>query len=268
MVMGGRCLTIFFRAIFFRAIFFRTVFFRMLLCGGLATLIASALGCNRAVPTPVNEPLVIVPTSAAQTAVEPNNATPQNASASETATDNADELFKAMRAATAARSFRAKVEAEVDGEKNGFELEFAAPNRYRMKGPSFEFVIIGQEGYLKIDNQWQKAQRDEADTSNTFNIGNAPVFWGDAAIPKLKPHLKIKSVGTTALSGQPARLIEYEMTDALGHKGSNWSRTWVGADGLPRRTEMTGEYDGLKSKAVMTWLDYGSNLKIETPPVQ
>lgn len=176
-------------------------------------------------------------------------------------------MFKAMHATTTVPSFRAKVEAEVDGEKSGFELEFVAPDRYRMKSASFEFVIIGKEGYLKLDNQWQKAQRDEADTSNTFNVGNAPVFWSDAAIPKLKPHLAIKSVSDATLAGVPMRLIEYEMTDALGRKGHNQSRTWVGQDGLPRRTEMTGDYGGVKSHAVMTWLDYGSALKIETPPV-
>lgn len=246
MVKGNRCWTIFAN-----------------LCAiGVLSL---AAGCQQAGSAPADEPVVLAQSAATPTVAAASPAETTATSAQGTATD-LDVLFNAMHAATTMRSFRAKIEAEVDGEKSGFELEFVAPDRYRMKSASFEFVIIGQDGYLKLDNQWQKAQRDETDTSNTFNVGNAPVFWSAAAIPKLKPHLMIKTVSAATLAGLPARLIEYEMTDALGHKGRNQSRTWIGQDGLPRRTEMTGEYDGVKSHAVMTWLDYGSALKIVPPP--
>ena len=246
MVKGNRCWTIFAN-----------------LCAigvlGLGT------GCQQAGSAPAGEPVVLAQ-SAATPAVAAASPAETTATTTQGTATELDVLFNAMHAATARRSFRAKVEAEVDGEKSGFELEFVAPDRYRMKSASFEFIIIGQDGYLKLDNQWQKAQRDETDTSNTFNVGNSPVFWSDAAIPKLKPHLTLKAVRATTLAGLPAQLVEYEMTDALGRKGHNQSRTWVGQDGLPRRTEMTGEYDGVKSHAVMTWLDYDSSLKIAPPP--
>jgi hypothetical protein len=216
MVKGERC---------------RTIFLSVLLGSGIWV----EAGCKRTPSKFTGEPAVAAQPATAQAHVEQTAAAQPREPAA-----GVDELFQAMRAATARRSFQAKVETEVDGERGGFDLEFAAPDRYRMRGAGFEFVIIGREGYLKLENQWQKAPRDEADTSNTFNVGNAPVFWGEAAIPKLKPQVTLKFVAATVLAGQPAKLIEYEMT---------------------------GEYDGVKSRAVLTWLNYGASLKIETPPV-
>jgi hypothetical protein len=177
-----------------------------------------------------------------------------------------DKLLAAMRAATAARSFRARIEAEVDGEKSDFALDFAAPNHYRMSGAGFEFVIIGKEGFVKLGEQWQRAPKDEADDSNAFNVGNTPVFWDETTAARLKPLMTVKTVTDAALAGQAMKLYEYELKDAFGHKGGNTARTWISAaDGLPRKTEVAGDYDGVKSKAVMTWLEYNADLKIEPP---
>ncbi len=178
-----------------------------------------------------------------------------------------DELLGVMQAALARRSFRARMETEVNGEAGGFDLEFVAPDRYRIVGKGFEFIIIGQAGYVKMDKLWQLAPRDEADDSHTFNVGNAPVFWGAAAAAKLKPLTTVKNVSEVAGADQPQKLFEYEMTNALGHQGRNFSRTWV-SEGLPRKTEVFGAYDGIKSRAVLTWLEYDAHFKIEAPVIQ
>lgn len=180
-----------------------------------------------------------------------------------------DELFDVMQAAQRHHSFRARMEAEVGDEKSGFELEFAAPDRYRMRGKDFELVIIGDDGYLKLAEQWQRAPRDAADNSRSFNVGNAPVYWGAAAAVKLKPHTTVKAVSAVTVEGQPQKLFEYEMTEALGHQGRNYSRLWVSAaDGLPRKTEVFGDYEGVKAHAVLTWLAYDTPVKIEAPVIQ
>ncbi len=234
------------------------------LCGGLL----AASGCSGAVASPpageAGASAPSAPATEAMTLPTPTGKLPVAAAATAV-----DEVLGIMRAAHARRSFRARMETEVNGEASGFDLEFAAPDRYRMLGKGFEFVIIGQAGYVKMDKIWQRAPRDEADDSHTFNVGNAPVFWGAAAAAKLKPLTTVKNVSEVAGDGPPQKLFEYEMTNALGHQGRNFSRTWVSLpDGLPRKTEVFGDYEGIKSRAVLTWLEYDARLKIEAPVIQ
>lgn len=232
-----------------------------MLCGGLL----ATSGCNGAIANPP-----ATQTSAIASAAPASNAltlpTPTGKMADAVAATAVDELLGAMRAAQSRRSFRARMETEVNGEASGFDLDFVAPDRYRMIGKGFEFIIIGQNGYVKMEDIWQQAPRDEADDSHTFNVGNAPVFWGTAAAAKLKPLTTVKNVSEVTDATQPQKLFEYEMTNALGHQGRNFSRTWVSLkDGLPRKTEVFGDYEGIKSRAVLTWLEYDAHLKIERP---
>ncbi len=243
-------------------VWIRNSFLITMLCGGLL----AASGCSGAVAGPpageVGASAASAPLPEAMTLPTPTGKLPEAVAATAV-----DELLSVMRAAQTRRSFRARMETEVNGEASGFDLEFATPDRYRMVGKGFEFIIIGQEGYVKMDKIWQRAPRDEADDSHTFNVGNAPVFWGAAAAAKLKPLTTVKNVSEVAGEGQPQKLFEYEMTNALGHQGRNFSRTWV-SEGLPRKTEVFGDYDGLKSRAVLTWLEYDAHLKIEAPVIQ
>lgn len=244
----------------------RNSFLMAVLCSSL--LLAS--GCSGAVASPTAEQSSATTTvKQAATLDTMTLPTPSGTLPEAAATTAVDELLSVMRAAHARRSFRARMETEVNGEAGGFEMEFVAPDRYRMRGKGFEFIIIGQDGYVKMENLWQRAPRDEADDSHTFNVGNAPVFWGAAASAKLKPLTTIKNVSETSIEGHAQKLFEYEMKDALGHQGRNFSRTWVNLkDGLPRKTEVFGDYEGIKSRAVLTWLEYDANLKIEAPVIQ
>lgn len=240
----------------------------VLMAGLWGGLLATS-GCNETVTSPPASQVGALASPALRpeilTMPTPTGKLPESVAATAV-----DELLSVMRAAHARRSFRARMETEVNGEASGFELEFLAPDRYRMRGKGFEFIIIGQQGYVKMDQIWQRAPRDEADDSHTFNVGNAPVFWGAAAAAKLKPLTTIKNVSEVAGGGgQPLKLFEYEMKNALGHRGRNFSRTWVSlSDSLPRKTEVFGDYEGVKSRAVLTWLEYDAKLKIEAPVIQ
>ena len=242
----------------------RNSFLITMLCGGLL----AANSCSGAVASPPAGQASAIASSAPAITIT-TLPTPTGQVPEAVAATAVDEVLGVMRAAHARRSFRARMETEVNGEASGFDLEFVAPNRYRMIGKGFEFVIIGQDGYVKMENIWQRAPRDEADDSHTFNVGNAPVFWGAAAAAKLKPLTTVKNISEIMDETVLQKLYEYEMKDALGHQGRNFSRTWVNLkDGLPRKTEVFGDYEGIKSRAVLTWLEYDANLKIEAPVLQ
>jgi hypothetical protein len=52
----------------------------------------------------------------------------------------------------------------------------------------------------------------------------------------------------------------------MGMKLKSTAKTWVAvADGLPRKTETDGEFNGKKTKTFVTMSDYNADIKIEAP---
>jgi hypothetical protein len=182
-------------------------------------------------------------------------------------TQSLDQLLKALQAAQQSQSFRARLQSQInDDDADELTLEIVAPNRRRIFGHNLQIIIIGEDGYLSFGDKWQKAPRDPEAKAAVFKVANAPVFWGLAENAEARKFITIKNVTETTLNDAPATLFEYEMKDAFGKTGLNTLRTWVTkADGLPRKTEMAGEYEGRKSKATLTWVEYNAALTIEPP---
>jgi hypothetical protein len=186
--------------------------------------------------------------------------------------ESLDQLMKALQAAQKSTSFRAQLQSQInDDEADELTLEIVAPNRRRIRGHNLQIIIIGEDGYLSFGDKWQKAPRDPEAKAAVFKVANAPVFWGLAENAEARKFITIKSMAETTLTNTTlkdalATLFEYEMKDAFGKIGLNTLRTWVTkADGLPRKTEMAGEYEGRKSKATLTWVEYNAALTIEPP---
>jgi hypothetical protein len=76
----------------------------------------------------------------------------------------------------------------------------------------------------------------------------------------------IKLVGPDVLGATPTLVYEYTQDNVMGMNMKSTARTWLAvADGLPRKTEAEGEYDGKKTKTLVTMSDYNSDIKIEAP---
>lgn len=178
-----------------------------------------------------------------------------------------DQLMKALAAAQQAKSFRARLNSQInDDEPDILTLEIAAPNRRRIKGHNIEVIVVGEDGYLSFGNKWQKAPRDPEAKAAVFRVANAPVFWGLTENDAARSFITMKSATAATYEEQAATLFEYEMKDAFGKIGVCTLRTWVAqADGLPRKTEMEGDYEGRHAKAILTWLEYDVALVIEAP---
>ncbi|NOT62318.1 MAG: hypothetical protein HOP19_19090 [Acidobacteria bacterium] len=178
-----------------------------------------------------------------------------------------DQLMTALAAAQQAKSFRARLESQIEKEDpDELTLEIAAPDRRRIKGHNLEIIVIGADGYLSFGGRWQKAPRDPEAKANVFKVAQAPVFWGFAENEAARALITIKSVIPTTDNEQAVTLFEYEMKDAFGKTGVCRLRTWVNqTDGLPRKTEMEGDYEGRHARAVLTWLEYNAALTIEAP---
>lgn len=181
-----------------------------------------------------------------------------------------DVMTKAMRAQLDAKSFRARVTSSAaNGPANKMVIEYVAPDRYRMvsegqsggenKVPGQEFIIVGKTTYIKGPNgQWAKAP---------FDMGEmVKAFRDPKVLDELAKTADVKYVGAETLDGVPMLIYEYTQNNPMGLNLKSQAKTWLSvADGLPRKTETEGVFNGVKTKTLMTLSDYNSDIKIESP---
>jgi outer membrane lipoprotein-sorting protein len=179
-----------------------------------------------------------------------------------------DVMTRAMRAQLDAKSYRAHVTSSMSGgANNAMLIEYVAPDRYRMtndaqdggKGYKQEFVIIGSATYLKAPNNgWVKSPVDAS--------GIVKAFRDPKMLDELAKTADVKFVGAETLDGAPMLVYQYTQNNPMGMNLKSTSKSWLSvADGLPRKTETEGEFQGKKTKTLITISDYNSDIKIESP---
>lgn len=179
-----------------------------------------------------------------------------------------DVMTKAMRAQLDAKSYRAHVTTSSSGGTGGKMLiEYVAPDRFRMvseskvngKDYNQEFIIAGNGSYMKAPNgQWVKSPVDASEMIKAFR--------DPKMLDELAKTADVKFVGLDTLDGAPMLVYQYTQTNPMGMKMTNISKTWLSvADGLPRKTESEGDFNGQKTKTLVTMSDYNADIKIESP---
>ena len=179
-----------------------------------------------------------------------------------------DVMTRAMRAQLDAKSYRAHVTSTLaDGTANKMIIEYVAPDRYRMindvqvggKSVNQEFIIVGNGSYIKAPNgQWIRSPVDASEIVKGFR--------DPKMLDELAKTADVKFVGAETLDGAPMLIYQYTQTNPMGLKMKSTAKTWLSvADGLPRKTESEGEFDGKKTKTLVTISDYNSDIKIESP---
>ena len=181
-----------------------------------------------------------------------------------------DVMTKALRAQLDAKSYRAHVTSSAPGGGNTkMTIEYVAPDRYRMtgegaggeagKGFKMEYVIVGGATYVKMPNSgWVKSPID----------ANAMIknFRDPKMLDELTKTADVKLVGPDTLDGAPMLVYQYTQNNPMGMNLKSTSKTWLSvADGLPRKTESEGEFDGKKTKTLITMSDYNADIRIESP---
>lgn len=195
-------------------------------------------------------------------------ATSGNSAAAISADDKPlDVLTKAMRGQLDAKSYRAHVTMESGGVTNKMVIEYAAPDRYRMvndgqaagRAMRQEFVIVGGAAYLKAPGgQWVKSPIDAGALVKQFR--------DPKMLEELAKTSDVKFVGPDVLDGVPTLVYQYTQNNPLGMNLKSTAKTWLAvADGLPRKSESEGEYNGVKTKTLMTITDYNTDIKIDAP---
>lgn len=191
-----------------------------------------------------------------------NGAANANASSSAAGTDSAaatDALTKSINAQLAAKSFRARMDADTDGQERARILEYVAPDHFHITGEDDEMIVIGSNAWTRRGGgAWQKLP---IDTGQIIASVRDPKM-----IEQIRKSAEVKLVGPDTLDGMPMTVYQYTLHNAMGTDMTSHSKTWIAnADSLPRRIETEAEINGKTAKATITYFDYNADIKIEPP---
>ena len=179
-----------------------------------------------------------------------------------------DVITKALRGQLDAKSYRVHVTATAGENTSKMVIEYAAPDRYRMvtepqsgagRGAAMEFIIVGGASYIKGPNgQWVRSPVDAGEMIKSFR--------DPKMLEELAKNSDARLVGPDTLDGAPMLVYQYTVNKVMGMDMKSDTRTWLAvSDGLPRKSESEGVFNGMKTKTLMTITDYNSDIKIEPP---
>ena len=170
-----------------------------------------------------------------------------------------DALTKSINAQMSARSFRARMDANTDGQEVARTIEYVAPDRFHMTGEDNEMIVIGSNAWTRRNGgAWQKLP---IDTGQIIASVRDPKM-----IEQIRQNAEVKLIGPDTLDGMPTTVYQYTLRNVMGTDMTSHSKTWIAnADSLPRRVETEADIKGKTSKATITYFDYNADIKIEPP---
>ncbi len=141
-----------------------------------------------------------------------------------------DEVKASMDKFLKAKSFHAVMVMEgARGMTN--EMDFVAPDRYRMKMPVGTQVIVGDTMYMQADGRSMKVPLPKGTLSQ----------WRDPLkIEENKAGLSVEALGSDSVEGQAAKKYLVKNTQPEATEFT----FWIGSDGLPLQLLHQGQAQG------------------------
>lgn len=153
----------------------------------------------------------------------------------------------------ALRSYHAVMQSD-DKRMQKMEMDFVAPNRYRMNMPMGTQYVIGDTMYMAIDGRTMKIPMPKGTVTQ----------WreSDRAFREVE-QMQVEALGSEIVNGKPAR--KYRMTRTEG-KTPGTTLLWVGADGYPIKIETTGTAGKRATTMTVHYSRFNdSSIRIEPP---
>lgn len=133
------------------------------------------------------------------------------------------------------------------------DMDFAAPDRYRMQTPQGTQYIIGDTVYMDLGGRTMKVPMPKG----------AMTQWrqGDTAFREVDK-MQVEALGSELADGKPAK--KYRMT--IAGKVPSTALLWVGADGLPIRQEVTASWGGRTTTTTIRYSRFNDpSIRIDVP---
>jgi hypothetical protein len=186
----------------------------------LACLVIALAACKPSTPADTAAPAPAGPAGTLE----------QAASALNPLSSPEDEMKASMDRFLKAKSFHAVMDMQ-GARSMAIEMDFVAPDRYRMKMPTGTQVVIGDTMYMQADGRSMKAPLPPGTLTQ----------WRDPLrIEEHKAGMSVESLGNDSVDGQPAKKYLVRHTEP---KPSEFT-FWIGGDGLPLQLVSQGESQG------------------------
>lgn len=139
------------------------------------------------------------------------------------------------------------------------EFEFIKPDRYRIKNPVNELVIIGSDAYAKGKDGWEKLPDDVG-----AEIEQQRKNFNAAGMKNIK---EVNKAGEEKFNGKDALIYTYS-SEPEPNTPKNSTKVWVDkATGLPLKIIVETQ-NADATQRVTTTYNYEKKVKIEAPEIK
>lgn len=163
-----------------------------------------------------------------------------------------DDVGAAMQKFAAARSYHATM-TTTSGQAMTMELDFVAPDRYRIKMPMGTQVIIGGTMYMNMQGRTMKLPMPKDTLSQWRDPGKLREAQAQATVTALGPGM---------VDGKPAskyRIVSAQSPDTA-------SVMWIGAGGWPLKIDVEGKSGGKAYSASLRYSRFNDpTIRIDAP---
>lgn len=153
----------------------------------------------------------------------------------------------------AARSYHATLTATGPQGDMLMDLDFVAPDRYRMKAPMGTQYVIGDQLYMTMNGRTLKTALPK---------GQIDAYRDPVRFAEQKATMTVVALGDEAVDGQPA--TKYLIRNTQPMPGE--STLWVGADGYPLKIEVSERDGGQLARTTIRYSRFNDpTIRVEPP---
>jgi hypothetical protein len=208
-------------------------------------LVAALAGCGDRQPDTATPPA-----EAAASATAAPAATPAAPSRRETPRDAVDAV---MARFLQARSYHVTMDTRAGDQAATIEMDFVAPDRYRMQTPAGTQHVIGDTMYMTVGGKTMKLP---------MSPGQARQFRDSARFAEHRDTMMVESLGSEPIDGVAAQKYVVRNT----RPEPSQSTMWVGADGYPVQVAVEGNVNGQPSHTQIRYSRFNDpTITIEPP---
>jgi hypothetical protein len=164
-----------------------------------------------------------------------------------------DEISAMMDRFVTVKSYHVDMNTSSPKGDMAMDLDFVAPDRYRMKMPMGTQYVIGDTMYMAMNGRTMKMAIPKGQISN---------YRDPAQIAANKATMTVESLGNDTIEGQAAKKFLVRNTEPRQVE----STIWVGADGYPLRIEVNGEDRGQVARTTISYSRFNDpSIRIDPP---
>lgn len=163
-----------------------------------------------------------------------------------------EEIEASMQKILAARSYHATMDLAGSHPMRN-EIDFVAPDRYRMTLPMGTQTIIGDTMIMNINGMQMKVPMPKGTLTR----------WRDPAnMDKNMATMSVQVLGADVVDGQPAK--KYRVTNTQPQPSE--STLWIGANGYPLQIQVNGKAMGKSTTTTIHYSRFNDpTLRVQAP---